>query len=285
MSRTKASLLLILVFMARGTSFLFSKTLMSDLSPMSVLAVRFIMSFIVLAVLFHKKLIEVDNRCIRHGMMLGVLYSICMSFEMYGLRLVDTGVSSLIENMAIVLVPLYVAVLTKTLPKAKTMMCAVLAVAGVGFLSTDQIKNGGSGLGIFLVMMAAMTYAVCILYTERVSHDSDPVTIGVIQLGTMGLISLAASFFTGGLGVPQNGIQWTMMLILVLLCSCFGFAFQPLGQKYLQAENAAVLTVVNPLTASVLGILVADERLTVLKLVGYVIIMSALFIYNVPLCR
>lgn len=124
-------------------------------------------------------------------------------------------------------------------------------------------------------------YAVCILYTERVSHDSDPVTIGIIQLGTMGLISLMASFFTGGLGMPQNGSQWTMMLILVLLCSCFGFAFQPLGQKYLQAENAAVLTVVNPLTASVLGILVADERLTVLKLVGYVIIMSALVIYNV----
>ena len=34
MSRTKASLLLIFVFMARGTSFLFSKTLMSELSPM-----------------------------------------------------------------------------------------------------------------------------------------------------------------------------------------------------------------------------------------------------------
>ena len=78
MSRTKASLLLIFVFMARGTSFLFSKTLMSELSPMSVLAVRFIMSFIVLAVLFHKKLVEADNRCIRHGMMLGVLYTICM---------------------------------------------------------------------------------------------------------------------------------------------------------------------------------------------------------------
>ena len=87
MSRTKASLLLIFVFMARGTSFLFSKTLMSELSPMSVLAVRFIRSFIVLAALFHKKLVEADNRCIRHGMVLGVLYTICMSFEMYGLRI------------------------------------------------------------------------------------------------------------------------------------------------------------------------------------------------------
>lgn len=259
---------------------MFSKTLMADLSPMSILAVRFIMSFIVLAVLFYKKLVEADNRCIRHGMMLGVLYSICMAFEMYGLRLVDTGVSSLIENMAIVLVPLYVAALTRSLPKAKTMICAVIAVIGVGFLSTDQIKNGGSGLGIFLVLMAAVTYAVCILYTESVSHDSDPVSIGIIQLGTMGLISLVASLFTGGLAMPRTGSQWIMMLILVLLCSCFGFAFQPLGQKYLQAENAAVLTVVNPLTASILGIMAAGERLTVLKFLGYVIIISALLLYN-----
>ena len=44
------------------------------------------------------------------------------------------------------------------------------------------------------------------------------------------------------------------MLLLVLLCSSFGFAFQPLGQKYLPAEEAAVMTVINPLTASILGI-------------------------------
>ena len=71
-----------------------------------------------------------------------------------------------------------------------------------------------------------------------------------------------------------------MMLILVLVCSCFGFAFQPLGQKYLKAENAAVLTVVNPLTASVLGIIVAGETLTLIKLVGYILILAALVIYN-----
>ncbi|MCR5485895.1 MAG: DMT family transporter [Lachnospiraceae bacterium] len=281
MSRTKASLLLILVFMARGTSFLFSKSLLRDLSPMSILAVRFVMSFTILAVLFHKKLFHSDSKCIRHGMMLGLLYSICMAFEMYGLRFVDTGVSALIENMAIILVPLYVAALTRSLPKARTMAFAFLAIIGVGFLSVDQIRNDGNGLGILLVILAAMTYAVCILYTERISHDSDPLSIGIIQLGTMGLISLSASFFTGGLGMPQNGEQWGMMLILVLLCSCFGFAFQPLGQKYLPAESAAVLTVVNPLTASVLGVLAAGERLTVLKLCGYVIILSVLVLYNI----
>ena len=190
------------------------------------------------------------------------------------------GVSSLIENMAIVLVPLYVSVYTRTLPKWKTMFCAILAVVGVGFLSLDQGRSSGGGLGIVLVILAAMTYAVCILFTEKISHDSDPVTIGVIQLGTMGFACLIISLLTGGTDLPKTGSQWTMMLILVLVCSCFGFAFQPLGQKYLEAENAAVLTVVNPLTASVLGIAVAGERITGIKMVGYVLILGALIIYN-----
>ena len=247
---------------------------------MSVLAVRFVLAFLILAVIFHKKLLSIEKKSLTNGAVLGILYTICMAFEMYGLRLTDTGVSSLIENMAIVLVPLYVSVYTRKLPKEKTMFCAVLAVVGVGCLSLDQGRNSGGGRGIILVVLAAMTYAVCILYTEKISHDSDPMTIGVIQLGTMGFASLIISFLTGGIDIPKTGSQWTMMLILVLVCSCFGFAFQPLGQKYLEAENAAVLTVVNPFTASVLGVAVAGERITGIKMIGFVLILGALIIYN-----
>ena len=283
MNKTGASILLIFVFMARGTSFLFSKTLMHDMSPMSVLAVRFILAFLVLAVIFCKKLLAIDRKSFMNGVILGILYTICMIFEMYGLRLTDTGVSSLIENMAIVLVPLYVAVLTRTLPRRKTMVCAVMAVIGVGFLSLDQGRGTDGSLGIILMIFAAMTYAVCILFTERVSSGSDPITVGMIQLGTMGLLSLVISFFTGGVVLPNDLSQWGMMLILVLLCSCFGFAFQPLGQKYLKAENAAVLTVVNPLTASILGIVVVGETLTGIKMTGYILILTALIFYNVKI--
>lgn len=133
MSKTSAKILLTMVFIARGTSFLFSKILMNDMSPMSILAVRFILAFVVLAIIFHKKIRECSRDSLKGGILLGILYTICMIFEMYGLRLIDSGVSALIENMAIVLVPIYAAVLTKTFPKRKTMVCAVLAVAGVGF--------------------------------------------------------------------------------------------------------------------------------------------------------
>ena len=285
MSKGKAKLLLISVFVARGTSFLFSKTLMQSMSPTSVLAVRFVLAFLILAAVFSKKLLHCSKSSLFGGAVLGALYTVCMLFEMYGLRLIDTGVASLIENMAIVLVPIYVAVLTlavltQTMPRPRTILCAALAVTGVGFLSVTQKNTYGGGLGILLIILAAMTYAVCILITEKVSRDGDPITIGIIQLGTMGVLSLLLSLLKGDFGLPQTGEEWSMMLILVLLCSCFGFAFQPVGQKYVPAETAAVFTVVNPLTASIMGIAIAGEAVTAPKLVGYVLIFAALLLYN-----
>lgn len=281
MSKTGAKILLTTVFIARGTSFLFSKNLMDSMTPMSILAIRFILAFLILAVLFHKKLKECSKESLKGGLILGVLYTVCMTFEMYGLRRIDSGVSALIENMAIVMVPIYAAILTRTFPKRKTMLCALLAVVGVGCLSLTQSSNAGGGTGIVLMICAALTYAACIMATERVTQHADPVTVGMLQLGVMGVLSLILSLLTGSFGMPRTGNQWLMLLFLVLLCSCFGFTFQPVGQKYLPAETAAVFTVINPLTASVMGILLAGESMTLLKLTGYVLILAALIIYNV----
>lgn len=281
MSKTGAKILLTMVFMARGTSFLFSKILMNDMSPMNILAVRFVLSFVVLAIIFHKKIRECSLDSLKGGVLLGILYTICMIFEMYGLQFIDSGVSALIENMAIVMVPIYGAILTRTLPKGKTMACAILAVIGVGFLSLTQNSSTNGSLGIALIICAALTYAACIMATEKVTQKGDPVTIGMLQLGVMGSLCFLVSPVSGGFSLPQTTKQWAMLLFLVLLCSCFGFTFQPVGQKYLSAETAAVFTVINPLTASVMGVVLAGEGMNIPKLIGYVLILLALALYNV----
>ena len=149
-----ARVLLAAVFIARGTSFLFSKQLLTNLSPMSILAVRFLLAFLVLALIFNKKIRQLDHKSLKGGIILGLLYTVCMIFEMYGLRLIDSGVSSLIENMAILFVPLYVAVLTVINPLTASIMGIIFAhellsplkIAGyIIILSTLYIYNSRLG--------------------------------------------------------------------------------------------------------------------------------------------
>ena len=82
MNQSSAKLLLISVFTARGTSFLFSKSLMGTMSPMSILALRFILAFLILTLVFYKKLKNLRMPTLRGGLILGLLYTICMMFEM-----------------------------------------------------------------------------------------------------------------------------------------------------------------------------------------------------------
>ncbi|MBQ3487540.1 MAG: DMT family transporter [Clostridia bacterium] len=281
MSKRSARLLLVFVFISRGTSFLFSKTLLETLSPLDVLAVRFLLAFLIVSLVFHKKLGHASRASLRGGLILGVLCTAVMILEMFGLRLIDSGVSALIENMAIILVPVFMAIITRTRPRKKTILCAALAVIGVGFLSLTQTQNPGGGLGMLLIILAALAYSVFIIVTEKVTQQADPLTVGIVQIGTTGALSLAASFLlSGGLRLPHTSSEWILMLLLVFLCSCFGFAFQPVGQKHLPAEEAAVLTVINPLTASVLGIAVAGESLNLSKMIGYILILTALILYT-----
>ena len=43
------------------------------MSPMNILAVRFILAFLVLAVIFHKKLLACSKNSLKGGLILGVL--------------------------------------------------------------------------------------------------------------------------------------------------------------------------------------------------------------------
>ncbi len=272
-----AMILMASIMVARGSSFIFSKWLMDGLEPMNVLAVRFTLAFVILAVIFHKKLLVLDKKTLFKGMLLGLGYTINMVVEMYSLRLIDAGTCSFIENSAIVIVPLYMAVLTRTFPQKKTIYCALIAFVGVGFLT---ISSGVSALnaGSLLAILSALIFGVCVVITDYVSREGDPVTMGVLQIGFMGLFSTILTFVMETPRLPVNGIEWSMILMLALICSCFGFTFQPLAQKYLSAETAGVFTAINPLSTCLLGIMLGQEDADVFKLLGGILVVMAVLL-------
>lgn len=276
MSTTGAMILMASVMVARGSSFIFSKWLMGDLAPVNILAVRFCIAFVILAIIFNKKMRMLNKSVIKKGFILGFLYTVDMIVEMYGLRLVDAGTCSFIENSAILIVPLYVSLMTWKLPRAKTMLCAAIAVVGIGFLTV----SGGMhfNIGIIYVIAAALIFGVCIIVTDKVTEEDDPITIGILQVGFMGILSVIYTFIFESPVLPQNNVQWGMILMLALVCSCFGFTFQPLAQKYISAETAGVFTAVNPLTTCVLGILLHEESFDAFKIIGGVLIVAAVLL-------
>ena len=239
MSERKAQILMASVIIARSTAYLFSKTLLQTMDRFTVLANRFLLAFLLLCILFFRRMIRTAPRTLLRGMILGTVFFIVMSFELGALKTAETSTTSFLENTAIIYVPLLAALVSFRLPDRDAALRAVIAVTGIGIMTLN-----GAGFrfspGELQALAAALFYAIVILLTGKFSHEDDPLQLGVIQIGTLGILSLGAAFLYETPRLPGSGTEWFCLAALVFVCTGFGFTLQPVAQKYLRPEQASI---------------------------------------------
>ena len=285
-------LLMASLSIARGSSFLFSKHLLGSMEPLNLLGIRFLLAFIILFILFSRKAVKdvkKDPRILLAALLLGGVYFLCMAAELIGLQYTTASTCSFLENSAIVIVPVIEAFLLRRFPKPVIIVSTVITFIGIGLIvfrgSGTGVSDGGIHLGIgeILCMVAALTFAIAIIITDRISKKYDPLTLGVIYVGFMGLLGIAASFIFETPHLPESGTQWAMLLALAVLCTAFGFAIQPVAQKPLSSEATGIFFAVNPLTTAVLGWILMGDVLGLSGIIGAILILAGIVLPNVRL--
>ena len=265
------------VIVARSTSFLMSKTALQEVTPFSLLAVRFSIAFFILALLFWKRLVRLEPVTVLRGALLGGAFFSVMVVETIGLTQADSSTVALLENTAIVIVPLLQAVLLRRMPRVAALASACCAFVGIALLTMGESGlswQGGEGFSL----LAALLYACAIILTDHVSRQDDPLVLGILQVGFMGLFSIVAACLTGGVQMPISGSTWAGILWLSIVCSVFGFTLQPVAQRRTTAERAAMFCALSPLSASVLGAVFLHEQFGSLDLIGAALILIGIFL-------
>ncbi len=278
MSEKRAELLLAAVIVARSTSFVFNKLGLGTMSAFNLLAVRFLLAFVLLAVLFHKKLRHVNRRTVGRGALLGGLFFMVMSCEMFSLKTVDSGTVSLLENMAILFVPLLESVITRTAPKAVTLISAAVALVGVALLTSgDGAFRVGTGECIALA--SAVLYACAIITTDRCTHrGEDGFVLGILQVGFLGAYALVGSLLFESPRLPQTGNEWGIILALAIVCTGFGYTLQPVAQSRTTAQRASLFCALSPAFATLFGAVLLKETITPLGGVGILLILGSILL-------
>ena len=271
MKEHKYEVLLASVIAARATSFIFSKMILEYIDTFNLLAIRCLLAFAILAVLFFKRLRDMPFKTVISGVIVGILFFLVMSAELTALKEV-----SLLENCAIIFVPLLEAILLWRLPSGRIMISALAAFLGVACLTLAQ---GGLTGGVFWGLLSAVLYAIAIIVTAKVSQGSgDPLCIGIVQVGTMGVLALSASFLFETPALPAGSRQWIMIGILAVVCTCFGFTLQPMAQSRISAERAGIFCAISPAIATLLGVAVLHENIGFLGIAGLILILSSIVI-------
>ncbi len=281
LSRSRAEILLAAIIMIRATGYLFSKLVMETMDIFNLLGVRFLLAFAMLAILFFPRLKRVNKSTLIAGGIIGVIFFLIMAAELLGLKYTTSGNVSFLENTAIVLVPLFQALLLRQLPKGKVIMSALLCLVGVACLTLGSEMS--FGIGEVWSLIAAIFYAIMIMATDHYSHGKiDTLAVGIIQVGVIGILSFATALLIETPRLPTEAVEWGCIIILAVVCTGFGFTLQPVAQSGTTAERAGMFCALNPLVAASLGVLFLNEILTTKSLFGGILILFGILLAELP---
>jgi len=170
---------------------------------------------------------------------------------------------------------------TRRAPSAAWIVATALATVGVVLLGVGGEASGaGAGgtdpVGLLGSLGAAASFAIIANAQRRLLDEGwDPFTV----VGAMG----ASSAVIAIIALPFVDLSWlstsaglAMGLWLGIATISIAYVLFTWGLSGLTAATAATLTLGEPLTASLLGILVLDERLSALAITGLIVLAAGL---------
>ena len=201
----------------------------------------------------------------------------------WGQHYIGSGLASVINATT----PMF-AVLFMTLFRLEALSLHKVMALCLGLLGVLVLKGGGFGdlgaqtLGILAVTFASCCYGLSTVWAKKMLVGIPPMTIATCQLTVSGLLmaALAFSFSEPALYAKVSFATWQALIALAVLSSAVAYLifFRIIAKA--GPSFVALVTMLVPLSAIVLGILVLGESLSLHEALGALIIISALAIID-----
>lgn len=255
----QADLLMLLVTIGWGSSYLFIKIGIDSLGEFNVIALRFGLAFVLAAGLFFQRFKKIDSLTLKYAAILGFILFIVFVLITFGLNTTTTSNAGFLVSLTVVFVPLITAFLLRKKVELKVALSVVLAITGIGFLTIQLplVFNRGD----LFCMGAALFYAIHIVVMSSAAKKVDPLNLGIAQLGFTGLYGLIFSFIFEVPAWPSTTTSWLAILALSIFCSAIGFILQIIAQKYTSPTRTGLMFSLEPVFAALFGYLFAQEIL------------------------
>ena len=161
-------------------------------------------------------------------------------------------------------------------PGRPWQIATLLAVVGAGLLASA----GGSQLkvdllGLLLAAGAGGAYAAFTLFNKKLIDNRRPESVqaAIFSLSAVFLLPLLAGADLGWVARPAGTL---VVLHLGLVTVGLAYSLFALGLQRIPISSAGTLTLAEPMTAGVLGVLVLGEHLTLQASLGILLIFSGL---------
>ncbi len=272
-----ASLALLGVTAAWGSTFFLTKDLVRQISPTDYLAVRFSIAAVVMVVVFWKPLRALTVRQWGYGAGLGVLYGVAQIVQTVGLAHTSASLSGFITGMYVVFTPLLGAVLLRERVGVAIWLAVALSLTGLGVLSISGAGGLSFGVGEWLTLGSSVIYALHVIGLGRYSTPTSAAGLAVVQIVVVALVCLVGAA-PDGIALPQTPNAWLAVLYMAVVAGALAMWAQTWAQAHLLATRAAILMTMEPVFAAGFAMLFGGEPLTVRIALGGALIVAAMYV-------
>lgn len=262
----KAHLLLVLITMVWGSTFVLIKTALKDSSPLVLNAVRMSLAALLLAWYYRRRLSTLDRRAATAGSVVGIFLYLGYALQTTGLKLTTPSKSAFLTGVSTVLVPLVLVVFWRTRIHVWRAVGIALALTGLFLMTVPSGRQGlvdfaNINLGDLLTIGCAFAFAFQIVFLGRSTQRFPFEQMAVLQIAVAAvLMTLSAPL----LERPHFGFSRVVIatvLVTGILGTAVAFTVQAWAQQFTPATHTALIFTLEPVFAWLTSFLYLQERL------------------------
>lgn len=273
-----------------GASFIATKVALQDISPITVVWLRFLMGVIILGlvVVLRKQFMLPDRKEWGYFALLGFLgITFHQWLQSNALQTSEAGTTAWIVSTTPVFMALLGWVLLRErLEWAKSLgillaFIGVLVVVSKGDLASVSVGRFGAP-GDILILISAVNWAVFSALSRR-GLKSHPASLMMFYIMLVGWVFTSVLFLTaqGTAEIPALTLNgWTAVAFLGIFCSGLAYIAWYDALKALTTAQTGVFLYIEPLVAVVVAFFVLGEAITPASLLGGAVILFGVWLVN-----
>ena len=277
-----ASLGLLLTAAVWGFAFVVVKDSLDYVGSVYMVAIRFSIAAIGLAIIFCKRLKKIDKKHLLMGGVTGLFLFLAYLVQTIGCSYTTAGKNAFLTTIYVILIPLIGWPLYQERPHWHVFVAAGLSLTGIGLLALGGDDISGINIGDILTLLCGLFFALHILWTEKCNKEGcDTIIITMLQFAFAAFFGWILAPLMDG-AFPIVAIQTPKvvlsMLYLGLFSSMICFSLQNIGLKYVQSSLASLFLSFESVFGVLFSTIFLHETLTLKMAVGCALIFSAIVI-------
>lgn len=288
MRRIHADLILLLTALIWGLAFIFQKTAMEHIGPLTFLSARALIAAIALAPLAWREGNArggglVPDRLWPIALMAGALFFVGGALQQIGLVTATVTNTGFLTGLYVVLVPLLGLALFRERVTPIVWLAVALAFVGTWLLGGGTLA--GFGYGDWLVAAGAIFWAAHLHATKRSGHHARPVAFTFAQFVVIAVLAGITALVFEEVSLESLYAARVELAYVGLLSSALTFTLLAIAIRHTSAAEGSIIVSLEILFAAFAAAILLGERLPLIGWIGALLMFAASLVVQVAATR